>query len=389
MSNTNIAAILPVYNGEAYLDEALASVVAQDTDDWTLYIINDGSRDRSAEIIETWRRRYPDKIRTYANPENAGSAAAINAGLALARAHPYVLIVNADDIQAPSRFSRLLGTIRETDVDIVMHDCEVIDEAGNKTGRSKGLEPHITQRNVLAEQLRRNHFWNGLVLMKNSPDLRFDPDIKISEDYDLFLSLFYKGATFCYLDEKLLYYRVHRNNISLSYRRSEETFVQIFEKYDLHALAQKIQHAYDDPADVCISLAQVCIYRQQMQEALDYIDRGIAEGHNTPSCMATLWFMRGFILYADGEYEPSLAAFREGCRWSPQNPAFHNNIGVLSYLLHHDALEASRSIRKALELENLYSDAKHNLDAIARGSADDLRVTPRLLRSKVIRSITA
>lgn len=387
-SATKIAAILPVYNGEKYLSEALSSVFSQDSDDWTLYVINDGSTDATSEIIREWKIRYPDKIRSLQTGTNSGAATACNIGLDEAHNHPFVVIVNADDIQEPARFSKLLRRITATNTDIVMHDCEIINKSGEKTGRSKGFESHITQRNVLAEQLRRNHFWIGLAMLKNTPDIRFDPQIRISEDYDLFTKLFFNGATFAYLDEKLLFYRIHNQNLSLGYQKSEVVFNKIFEKYDLNDLEMKIEESYDEPGEMYISLAQVCIYRQQWNQALVYIDKGIDRTGNYDHCLQGLLFMKGYLLYLMNQYTQSLEATTDANRFPYSNPAVLNNMGVLTYLVSGDGMAATSLFQKALEMEPLYSDAQDNMEALKSGDRTRLRVTPRLLRNKVIRTIT-
>jgi len=388
MSITQIAAILPVYNGEEHLSEAIASVCAQDTDDWTLYVVDDGSHDATPDILRSWQQRYPDKIKLYRMDVNSGAAAACNAGLDRAGGHPYIVIVNADDVQVSSRFSRLLREIKRTRADIVMHDCEIIDGSGARTGRTKGFEGNITPRNVLAEQLRRNHFWSGLVICRNTPDLRFDPHITISEDYDLFTRLFYKGATFSYLDERLLLYRVHDRNISLSYQRSDDIFVKMFNKYDITDLENKIRKAYDEPGEVYLSLAHVCMYRRERESALRYLERGVEVSGRRDQCLSSLMFMKGYLLYLDYQLSISLAAFAEGLSAADTvNPAFYNNLGALIYLVHRDADEAQSLIRKAVEIEELYSDARHNLESIEKGGQLPLRITPRLLRTHIYRSL--
>lgn len=87
-----ISVILPVYNGEKYLAEALQSVYEQDYDPMEIIVIDDGSTDNTAKILAG----YTDRIH-YAYQENRGPAAARNYGLQLARGK-FIAFIDADDL---------------------------------------------------------------------------------------------------------------------------------------------------------------------------------------------------------------------------------------------------------------------------------------------------
>src|SRR5262245_7465842 len=95
-----VSVVMPVYNGGAYLDAAIASVLAQSVGDFELIIVDDGSTDRTAEIIASHARR-DSRIHSFAQA-NAGISEALNAGLAAARA-PWIARLDADDLMLPVR----------------------------------------------------------------------------------------------------------------------------------------------------------------------------------------------------------------------------------------------------------------------------------------------
>ncbi len=97
-----VSIVLPAYNHEAYVGEAIESALAQDVD-LELIIIDDGSRDRTAEVIAG----FSDPRIRFERQENAGSHATINRGIAMARGR-YVTILNSDDRFRPGRLSRLV-----------------------------------------------------------------------------------------------------------------------------------------------------------------------------------------------------------------------------------------------------------------------------------------
>lgn len=101
MQNQRISVILPVYNGALYLREAVDSILNQSFSDFELIIIDDGSKDNSAEIISS----YTDpRIRFY-RQENIGLAATLNRGIGLASGS-YIARQDQDDISLPERLAR-------------------------------------------------------------------------------------------------------------------------------------------------------------------------------------------------------------------------------------------------------------------------------------------
>lgn len=99
-----ISVLLPVYNGAPYLTESIDSILSQTWQDFELIIINDGSRDESAEII----RSYRDPRIRYFEQENIGLAATLNRGIGLAKGQ-YIARQDQDDISLPQRFSRQIA----------------------------------------------------------------------------------------------------------------------------------------------------------------------------------------------------------------------------------------------------------------------------------------
>jgi len=97
-----ITVLIPVYNREGYIAAAIDSVLAQSFTDFELLIVDDGSTDRSMEIISS----YADpRIRIERNPYNKGGPWARNRGLDLARGE-YVAMLDSDDVAAPERLAR-------------------------------------------------------------------------------------------------------------------------------------------------------------------------------------------------------------------------------------------------------------------------------------------
>lgn len=101
-----VSAIIIVLNGEAYLAEAIDSVLAQEFDDWELLVVDDGSTDRTREIAQTYVDAHPGRVRLVRHPDsgNHGMSATRNLGIAKARGD-YVAFLDADDVWLPAKLS--------------------------------------------------------------------------------------------------------------------------------------------------------------------------------------------------------------------------------------------------------------------------------------------
>lgn len=105
--------VVPVYNVEAYLDNCLASLQAQDFADFEVICVNDGSTDRGREILSKWESRFPQM--KVIDRENGGLSAARNTGLAAATGD-YVLFVDSDDWVESTMLKRVTEEVDDTDI---------------------------------------------------------------------------------------------------------------------------------------------------------------------------------------------------------------------------------------------------------------------------------
>src|SRR5688572_25142970 len=102
MNTPCVTVLMPVYNAEKYLKEAIDSILQQTLTDFEFLIIDDGSTDASVRII----RSYADsRIRLVQNETNAGITVTLNKGIELAKA-PLIARMDADDISYPMRLQR-------------------------------------------------------------------------------------------------------------------------------------------------------------------------------------------------------------------------------------------------------------------------------------------
>ncbi len=98
MSNINVSVIIPIYNAEKYLDECLSSVAGQTYSNFECVMIDDGSKDSSAEIAKSYAAR--DGRFKYFYQDNAGVSAARNYGIDVCKGE-YIVFVDSDDVISP------------------------------------------------------------------------------------------------------------------------------------------------------------------------------------------------------------------------------------------------------------------------------------------------
>ena len=124
MSNPTVSVVIPVYNGENYLQVAIESVLAQTFQDFEIIVIDDGSKDSTPEIAQNY-----DRVR-YVRQENAGAAAAVNHGIRLARGR-YFAWLSHDDHYSPEKLSEQVQALQRAGEPAVCYtDIKWIDEDG-------------------------------------------------------------------------------------------------------------------------------------------------------------------------------------------------------------------------------------------------------------------
>lgn len=127
--HNSISVVMPVHNALPYLDEAVASILAQSQQDFEFVIQDDGSTDGSAERLAIWAAR-DRRIRLFHSKRNLGPAASSNAVVSHASGD-LIARMDADDISHPDRLRRQIELLDALpDVGLVGSLCDIIDGAG-------------------------------------------------------------------------------------------------------------------------------------------------------------------------------------------------------------------------------------------------------------------
>lgn len=124
MNKTDISVIMPIYNGEKYLEEALDSLLKQTYKDFEIICIDDASTDTTRDILQRYRRT-DDRIRILKNAEHAGAAFSRNRGIRAA-AGKYITFLDGDDIFEEDMFYAARNAMIEHSLDLVMYEIKTV-----------------------------------------------------------------------------------------------------------------------------------------------------------------------------------------------------------------------------------------------------------------------
>jgi len=224
LKNSKVIVLMSVYNCEKYLREAIDSILNQTFKDFEFIIINDGSTDRTAQILESY---HDPRIKVINNQKNIGLTKSLNIGIKRTRGE-YIARQDADDISLPERMEKMVGFLDENrKVGVLRSSFIIIDENGNE------LETTILEREdekIRKKLLRDNPF--GFELFRKSAILKiggYREEFKYAQDYDLCLRIadISKVAN---IEEPLYKYRICSSAISVSKFHTQRSYAELAKK---------------------------------------------------------------------------------------------------------------------------------------------------------------
>jgi glycosyltransferase involved in cell wall biosynthesis len=206
---------MPVLNAEKYVGTAIQSILSQTYRDFELLVIDDGSTDRTAEIVRSFRDH---RIQHSTNPGNMGVVFTLNKGLKSSRGE-FICRMDADDIAKPERIAHQIEYLdAHPDIMLLGTACDIIDEFGKRIGCERYPATHDE---IMRTIFVHNPFCHGTVLIRASVLKEvgdYDSRFLHNEDYDLWLRIASRHLT-ANLDEPLVMRRLHGGNITVAKER--------------------------------------------------------------------------------------------------------------------------------------------------------------------------
>ena len=207
-----ISVIMPVYNGELYLQEAIESIISQTYGNYEFIIINDGSTDDSELIILS----YSDpRIKYVRNERNIGLIGSLNKGIGCAKGK-YIARMDQDDISLPTRFE-LQVQFLETHSDVVICGMQ-----GQILQTGKPYRVPVRDSEIRGLLFFGSPFIHPVVMIRNDTlainQLRYDVKYNHAEDFGLWMNISFMGKL------------ANLNEVGIYYRRHELQYTKVFKK---------------------------------------------------------------------------------------------------------------------------------------------------------------
>ncbi len=205
-----ISVIMPFYNAQDYIGQAVESILSQSFSDFELILINDASSDRSDEIVAKYLK---DKRIIYIkNNSNKGIVYNLNFGLKLAKS-AIVARMDGDDLSEPSRFAKQFDFMQKNpDISVVGSFVNIIDHTGRQIDKlTKPQNPKI----IKEELIIYSPLVHPSVMFRKNDVLEvggYREGYIYVEDIDLWYRLVYGGFKISNVSEFLLKYRFHENS---------------------------------------------------------------------------------------------------------------------------------------------------------------------------------
>lgn len=218
--------MIPVYNGETYLAEAIRSVLLQTRPVLECIVVDDGSTDDTAKVIEA----FGEDVK-HIRQSRQGVSRARNRGAHLARGD-VVAFLDHDDIWLPDKLEQQLAALPAEEAAMIVCAMEVIDAHGAPLA-TKRLRPlGALAEGMLTFDGTETVSCSSTGVVRRDAFLAlggFDPELSMSADWDLLFRAVLNGSL-RYVDEPLVRYRVHDTNMSRDIARMERDMRRAFRK---------------------------------------------------------------------------------------------------------------------------------------------------------------
>lgn len=284
-----VSVIMANLDGQRYLRRAIRSVLDQTHRELELIISDDGSCDASCSIIREEMAQDP-RIRLLESAISKGPAGARNRALAVARG-TWIAIVDSDDVIHPARLARLIQSAVMLHADLVADDIIFFGEdplERNKTllqdlhlqGPEKMDAVALVTGCLHGKDAASLGYLKPLIRRAALGNIRFNENLQIDEDYDLYLRLLLSGATFTLIPDAMYLYRRHAASVSYRFNAPKLRL--------MIAAQEKFQRQMPrDDTDLVRAVAQRL---QQTRDQMDYVRiiEALTAGHRMRAALSLL-----------------------------------------------------------------------------------------------------
>ena len=241
----SVSIVIPVFNGENYLRQAIDSALSQTWSNVEVIVVNDGSTDRTAYICEA----YGNKIR-YFYKENGGVSSAVNLGISKMRGE-YFAWLSHDDIYHPDKIEKQIKALYhgEDKTAVVHGNFNVINEKFHSVTRVQNDVTYTKKRmvnSVLPVLLIAMHGCVPLIHKSHFERVGlFDETLTLTQDYDFFFRVM-RGSQSVFIEEPLVDVRLHESagrNTSPDFERAcAEQYIEFAKMLSLSEIREMFMY---------------------------------------------------------------------------------------------------------------------------------------------------
>lgn len=224
-----VSIIVPVYNVEEYLPECLNSLISQTLQDIEIICVDDGSPDRSPEILEEYAKK--DKRIKVIHKKNGGLSSARNAGLEVARGK-YLFHVDSDDYLEKEACEIAFRKAEELNADILVFGWDNVPVSTNRKACSPKAKVYHQDEWFKAKRKRASiRVWNKLYKAQFIKDnnLKFCEKIRCANDEDYNLRAYPLAKVIAFIPDILYHYRYREGSLVFTTRKILSEYLEVWQ----------------------------------------------------------------------------------------------------------------------------------------------------------------
>ncbi|MBT0721213.1 glycosyltransferase [Rosenbergiella collisarenosi] len=266
-----LSIIVPVYNVEIFIDSFIKSILSQLTDDCEIIFIDDGSPDKSKNIIKNYIANN-ERLKLF-EQKNQGLSSARNTGISKSRGD-FLAFIDPDDLVSPNYINRIINCIKSQNFDILTFNANRIDADGNYLSECTICSPSNNRLDCLKDIFNRGRWyaWARVYRKELFASIQF-PVGKRFEDLLTVPELYKLSNSLLSISDILISYRVNPSGITSNPKISDLKDVSDFTNKYMKIIKKSRTIDFDYFLDLSIYLSGV--------KTLFYISRDVMGGRNS------------------------------------------------------------------------------------------------------------